>query len=38
MERSQAELGYEERRTEIDEYVERVEVNGVFDAVKEMAV
>ena len=38
MERSQADLGYAERRAEIDEYVGRVEVNGVFDVVKEMAV
>lgn len=38
MERNQAELGYEERRAEIEEYVERVEVNGVFEVVKEMAL
>ena len=36
LERSQAEAGYEDRRAAVDELVEDVPVNGVFEVVREM--
>ena len=36
LERSQAEAGYEDRRAAVDELVEEVPVNGVFEVVREM--
>jgi hypothetical protein len=38
LERSQAESGYEERRGAVDDLVEEVVVNGVFEVVREMSV
>jgi hypothetical protein len=35
LERNQAEFGYEERRAAVDELVEEVLVNGVFEVVRE---
>lgn len=37
LEASQREMGYEERRAEANQYVEKVDVNGVFEIVHEMA-
>ena len=36
LERSQGEAGYEDRRAAVDELVEDVPVNGVFEVVREM--
>jgi heme-degrading monooxygenase HmoA len=36
LERSQAEAGYEDRRAAVEELVEEVPVNGVFEVVREM--
>ncbi len=36
LERSQAEGGYEDRRAAVEELVEDVPVNGVFEVVREM--
>jgi heme-degrading monooxygenase HmoA len=36
LERSQAEGGYEDRRAAVEELVEEVPVNGVFEVVREM--
>ena len=36
LERSQAEAGYEDRRAAVEELVEDVPVNGVFEVVREM--
>ena len=36
LERSQAEAGYEDRRAAVDELVEDVPVNGVFEVVREL--
>jgi heme-degrading monooxygenase HmoA len=38
LERSQSESGYEERRGAVDDLVEQVVVNGVFEVVREMSV
>jgi hypothetical protein len=38
LEQSQAESGYEERRAAVDDLVEEVVVNGVFEVVREMSV
>jgi hypothetical protein len=38
LERSQAESGYEERRAAVDDLVDEVVVNGVFEVVREMSV
>jgi hypothetical protein len=38
LERSQAESGYEERRAAVDDVVDEVVVNGVFEVVREMSV
>jgi hypothetical protein len=38
LERSQADHGYEERRTAVDDLVEQVVVNGVFEVVRDMSV
>jgi hypothetical protein len=36
LERSQAEAGYEDRRAAVEELVDAVPVNGVFEVVREM--
>jgi hypothetical protein len=36
LERNQAEAGYEDRRAAVEELVEEVPVNGVFEVVREM--
>ena len=36
LERSQAEAGYDDRRAAVDELVEAVPVNGVFEVVQEL--
>jgi hypothetical protein len=38
LEQSQADSGYEERRAAIDELVDEVVVNGVFEVVRDMSV
>jgi hypothetical protein len=38
LERSQAESSYEERRAAVDDIVDEVVVNGVFEVVREMSV
>ena len=38
LEQSQAESDYEERRTAVDDMVDEVVVNGVFEVVREMVV
>ena len=38
LERSQAESGFEERRAAVDDIVDEVVVNGVFEVVREMSV
>jgi hypothetical protein len=38
LEQSQAESGYEERRAAVDDVVDEVVVNGVFEVVREMSV
>src|ERR671924_1147464 len=37
LERSQAESGFEERRAAVDDIVDEVVVNGVFEVVREMS-
>ena len=36
LERSQAEAGYQDRRAAVDDLVDEVPVNGVFEVVREM--
>lgn len=36
LERSQAEAGYQDRRSAVDDLVDEVPVNGVFEVVREM--
>ena len=38
LEQSQVEHGYEERRTAVDEVVDEVVVNGVFEVVRDMSI
>ena len=38
LEQSQAESGYEERRAAVDDVVDEVLVNGVFEVVRDMSV
>jgi hypothetical protein len=38
LEQNQAEYGYEERRAAVDDLVDEVVVNGVFEVVREMSV
>jgi hypothetical protein len=38
LEQSQSEHGYEERRTAVDDVVDEVVVNGVFEVVRDMSV
>ena len=38
LEQSQVEHGYSERRTAIDDLVEEVVVNGVFEVVRDMSI
>jgi hypothetical protein len=38
LERSQAESDYDERRSAVDDIVDEVVVNGVFEVVREMSV
>ena len=38
LEQSQAEHGYEERRNAVDDVVDEVVVNGVFEIVRDMSL
>ena len=38
LEQSQADEGYEERRAAVDDLVDEVVVNGVFDVVRDMSL